>query len=143
MEVIDRDLGLGFYIEDYEYPAIWAANTIGKNADWLKVKVSYIDRHGMKDFVDSYLLTNELLEIKESFEKVMEGEITGYNGKFTDKSLKISFNDLVGDIVVTIYFQTPEKTYEVTEKMGLERVEEFYSELVEAVEDFPIRNEFD
>lgn len=138
-------LSITFTIDEYQYP--WEkskGDEYNYDANWLDGLFVYTDGEIEEEYRDACLLTSELLEICEEFEKILQGEEISYISDFMEPYFKLCFlrNDDSVSVVLHFVYNTSGgiwKTRKVAETFSLEAAAEILDKWKELNRLFPKR----
>lgn len=138
-------LTLTFTIADYQYPDEKSiGNEYNYDANWIDGFFVYSDGIVREEYRDACLLTSELRELCEEFEKVLTVKETSYISEFMEPHFKFCCIRHNGSISVAMHFVYDTlngiwKTHKVAETLSLENAAVVLEKLKELERLFPER----
>ncbi len=134
-------------VDGYEFPEHERNdknNEFDYDANWLNVKITYIDENGEQVYTDSCLMTSELSELIDCIKKIISGKELLYISDFMEPYLKIAIAQADDKILVGIeyVYDTNDgvwKSHKISEAVTVEKAIQIADELQKYYEKFPLR----
>lgn len=139
------ELSITFSIADYQYPREKSkGDEYNYDTNWLDGFFVYSDGVCQEEYRDACLLTSELKELCEEFEKVLNGEETSYISDFMEPYFKLCLIRHADNMSVVLHFvyDTRDgiwKTRKVAETLSLEDAAAMLEKLKKLQSLFPKR----
>ena len=143
--ITQGESSITFTIADYQYPEERSkGDEYNYDANWLDGLFVYTDGVIHEEYRDACLLTSELRELCEEFEKILQGEETSYISDFMEPYFKLCLlrHDDSVSIVLHFVYDTLNgiwKTRKVAETFSFDAAAEILDKLKELHSLFPKR----
>lgn len=143
--ITQGEVSITFTIADYQYPWKKArGNNYDYDANWLDVFFIYTDGENREEYKEACLLTTELIELYEEFDKILQGKETSYISDFLELYFKLCFLRHENSVIVVLHFvyDTQDgiwKTRRVMKILSPEAATEILDKLKELSNLFPER----